>query len=143
MNIPGINEHVPVEDLNRLNDALRKSGTIGYQDPSALTTGGGSLSPLVPQSLENVLASATYSMQAIQLWRNMPKTQVGQTVHEYNVIKDHGLDLSPFMSEGNIPAMNRSSYERKFVKIKFMAEMREISDVASTINPSQVLTQRH
>ena len=134
MNIPGINEMVPVEDLQKLNEALRKSTTAGYQTPANLS-GAGSLSPLIPQSLENVLASATYSMDAIQLWRNMPKVQVGQTVHEYNVIKDHGLDLSPFMAEGGVPAANKSEYERKFVKIKYMAELREITDVASTINP--------
>ncbi len=134
MNIPGINEMVPVEDLQKLNEALRKSTTAGYQTPANLS-GAGSLSPLIPQSLENVLASATYSMEAVQLWRNIPKTQVGQTVHEYNVIKEHGLDLSPFMAEGGVPAANKSEYERKFVKIKYMAELREITDVASTINP--------
>lgn len=136
MNIPGINEMIPVEDLQKLNEVLRKSTTAGYQDTSGVIgADAGSLSPLMPQSLENVLASATYSMDAIQLWRNMPKIQVGQTVHEYNVIKDHGLDLSPFMAEGGVPAANKSEYERKFVKIKYMAELREITDVASTINP--------
>lgn len=136
MNIPGLNEVIPVEDLQKLNDALRKSTTAGYQDTSGLIgTDAGSLAPLIPQSLENVLSSATYSMEAVQLWRNMPKVRVGQTVHEYNVIKDHGLDLSPYMAEGGVPAKNKSEYERKFVKIKYLAELREITDVASTINP--------
>ena len=136
MNVPGINDMVPVEDLAKLNEALRKSTTAGYQTTSGVVgSEAGSLSPLVPQSLENVLASATYSMDAIQLWRNIPKIQVGQTVHEYNVIKDHGMDLSPFMAEGEVPAANKSEYERKFVKIKYMAELREITDIASTINP--------
>ncbi len=136
MNVPGINDMVPVEDLAKLNEALRKSTTAGYQTTSGVIgSDAGSLSPLVPQSLENVLASATYSMDAIQLWRNIPKIQVGQTVHEYNVIKDHGMDLSPFMAEGEVPAANKSEYERKFVKIKYMAELREITDIASTINP--------
>lgn len=133
MNIPGINDMVPVEDLHKLNEVLRKSTEAGYQTAAGM--GAGSLAPLMPQSLENVLASATYSMEAIQLWRNMPKIQVGQTVHEYNVIKDHGLDLSPYMAEGGVPAANKSEYERKFIKIKYMAEMRELTDVASTINP--------
>ena len=136
MNVPGINDMVPVEDLQKLNEALRKSTTAGYQTTSGVVgSDAGSLSPLVPQSMENVLASATYSMDAIQLWRNIPKIQVGQTVHEYNVIKDHGMDLSPFMAEGEVPAANKSEYERKFVKIKYMAELREITDIASTINP--------
>lgn len=134
MNLPDLNSMVPVADLNNLNDALRKSTSAGYQTPAGVDSSA-SLSPLMPQSMENVLASATYSMEAVQLWRNIPKIQVGQTVHEYNVIKDHGLDLSPFMAEGGKPAANKSEYERKFVKIKYMAEMREITDVASTINP--------
>ena len=81
MNFPGHNEVVPVQDLLRLNDMLRKSGDIGYQTPAGL--GNGSLSALVPQSLESSLASATFTMNEIQLWKNIPKVKVGQVVHEY------------------------------------------------------------
>lgn len=136
MNLPGINDVVPVEDLMRLNDMLRKAGAdVGYQSTSGLGAAAGSLSALVPQSLENTLASATFTMDAVQLYKDLPKVRVGQTLHEYNVIKEHGMDLSPYMAEGGIPSMNRAEYERKFIKIKYLAEMREISDVASTINP--------
>jgi hypothetical protein len=134
MNFPGINETVPVQDLMRLNDMLRKSGDVGYQTPASIS-GAGSLSALVPQSLEASLASATFTMNEIALWKNIPKVKVGSTVHEYNVIKEHGLDLSPYMAEGGIPAMNKTEYERKFLKVKYLSEMRQITDVASTINP--------
>jgi len=135
MNFPGANDVVPVADLMRLNEMLRKSGTVGYQTPTAFGSDAGSLSQLIPQSLESTLASATFTMNEIVLWKNIAKVAVGQTVHEYNVVKEHGLDLSPYMAEGGVPAMNRSEYERRFLKIKFMAERREITDIASTVNP--------
>ena len=64
ISFPEANQMVNVADLAQLNDALRKSANMGYQTPAG-TAGGdnGSLSPLVPQSIENTLASATYTMK--------------------------------------------------------------------------------
>jgi len=142
MNIPAHNENVRVEDLVRLNDALRKSSTdfgqVGYQT-GAVTSGAdnGPLSPLVPQSIEGSLASATHTMSELALWPMMPKSNVSSTLHEYTVINEHGYDLDPFIGEGgggeNDFATNISQYERKSVRIKYMAERRQISDVASLV----------
>ena len=79
MNIPQSNEMMNVEDLVRLNDVLKKSGTVGYQT-GAGTAGGdaGNLSPLVPQSIEGSLASATYTMNELSLWSMIPKTPVSE-----------------------------------------------------------------
>ena len=80
LNIPQANGLVSAADLAELNSALRKSATVGYQTPAG-TSGGdtGSLSPLVPQSIENILASATYSMKQLALWPAMPKVAVTNT----------------------------------------------------------------
>ncbi len=137
MNFPAINDSIPVEDLARLNESLRKGlgAEAGYQTPAG--TSAGTLSPLVPQSIENVLASATHTMNEVVLWKNIPKVNVSQNLHEYVVIKDHGYDVDPFIGEGGGSesqfATNASSYERKSVKIKYMAERRQVSDVASLI----------
>src|SRR5210317_1262366 len=95
---PEANQLVNIADLADLNSALRKSADIGYQSPAG-TSGGdaGNLSPLVPQSIENTLSSATYTMKELSLWPSIPKLQVTNTLHEYAVINDHGLDLEPFI----------------------------------------------
>lgn len=134
--LPNINDVVTVNELTEMNKALRKAAEVGYQTPADASVGG-ALSPLVPQSIEATLASATHSMQDIALWPIIPKVQVTNTVHEYAVINEHGQDLDPFMDEsgGSSSAFGAtaSSYERKSVKIKYMAERRSVSDVASLV----------
>lgn len=136
MNIPGNNEMVQVQDLMRLNDSLRKSGSqVGYQ--TGAVPSGEALSPLVPQSIEGSLSSATHTMQELSLWPMIPKTSVSNTLHEYVVVDDHGFDLDPFIPEGGGSsddfATNESRYRRESVKIKYMAERRQVSDVATLV----------
>lgn len=132
--LPEINQEVTVNELTRLNDHLRKSSQVGYQTPAVMD---GSFSPLVPQSIEATLASATHTMKDLALWPMMPKVQVSNTVHEYAVIQEHGLDMDPFIAEGGGSSAEfgstQASYERKAVKIKYMAERRQISDVATLV----------
>lgn len=131
---PEANALVNVADLAELNNALRKSADVGYQTPAG-TSGGdtGNLSPLVPQSIENTLSSATYTMKELALWPSIPKISVTNTLHEYAVINDHGLDLEPFIAEGSAGTTNRSEYERKSVRVKYLAERREVTDVGSLV----------
>ena len=131
------NEMVKVEDLVRLNEALRKSqGFVGHQ-AGATPDAGGSLSALVPQSIEGMLSVATHTMDEIKLWKNIPKVSVNNTLHEYVRVDEHGLDLDPFISEGGGGtedfATGQGNYSRESVKIKYMAERRQISDVASMV----------
>ena len=131
MNFPQMGESVPVSDLVALNNALKKS-SIGYQT-SATADSTAALSPLVPQSLESTLASKTYTMQELALWPRIAKTFATQTVHEYNVLNDQGLDLDPFIEEGGGGQLNTGNYSRNFVKIRYLAERRQISDVAGLV----------
>lgn len=131
------NEMVKVEDLIKLNEALRKSqGFVGHQAP-ATPDAGSSLSPLVPQSIEGMLSVATHTMDEIKLWKNIPKVSVNNTLHEYVRVDEHGLDLDPFIAEGGGGAddfsTGQGNYSRESVKIKYMAERRQISDVASMV----------
>lgn len=134
--LPQNNQMVNPADLVELNEALRKSaGLIGHQSP-ATPDGNAALSPLVPQSIEGMLSVATHTMNEISLWRNIPKTSVSNSLHEYVVVEDHGLDLDPFIAEGGGGtefATGSASYDRKSVKVKYMAERRQISDVASMV----------
>lgn len=143
--LPQINENMTVNELTRLNDVLRKNSSdmlaksqseVGYQSGIGSAVGGGSLAPIVPQSIESVLASATFTMNDLVLWQKLPKVQVTNTIHEYAVINEHGQDLDPFISEGGGGSdfgSSLSSYERRSVKIKYMAERRQISDVANLV----------
>lgn len=132
---PEINSMVDPQDLMKLNEALRKS-SVGYQTP-AVPSAGNPLSPLVPQSIEGMLSVATHTMDEITFWKNIPKVSVNNTLHEYVVVDEHGIDLDPFISEGgggsDTFALGQSEYSRKSVKIKYMAERRQISDVASMV----------
>ncbi len=133
--LPEINSDVTVNELTRLNDYIRKSGSqVGYQTPAQMD---GSISPIVPQSIESTLASATFTMKDLALFKMLPKVQVSNTLHEYAVIKEHGLDFDPFIAEGGGSSSDfgatSTSYERKSVKIKYMAERRQISDVATLV----------
>lgn len=134
---PQLNDMVAVEDLVKLNEALRKSaGLVGYQTP-AVPDAGGALSPLVPQSIEGMLSVATHTMDELALWKMIPKISVQNNLHEYVVVNEHGFDLDPFITEGGGGASDfatgSADYERKSVKIKYMAERRAVSDVASMV----------
>lgn len=134
--LPNINENITVNELTRLNDSLRKNSEVGYQSGVGASVGGGSLAPIVPQSIEGTLASAAFTMRDLALWPMLPKVQASNTLHEYAVIDSHGEDLDPFISEGGGDSSfgaSASQYSRKSVKIKYMAEKRSISDVATLV----------
>ena len=136
--LPQNNDMVNVNDLVRLNDAIRKAtpGFVGYQTPAQM--GDGSLSPLALQSIEPNLTIATFQAKHLTLWAKLAKTTANNFVHEYTSVIENGLDSSPFISEGqggsDTLSTNQSVYERKFVKIKFMAERRQVSDMASMLS---------
>ena len=131
---PNANALVPVEELLALNEALRKSATIGYQTPAG-TTGGatGNLSPLVAQSIEGTLTSTTFTQKALVFWPMLPKTQIGQTVHEYSRVIEHGQDVDPFIGEGGAGTDSESKYDRKFVRVKYLAERKTVTDVSTMV----------
>lgn len=126
------NDMVNVQDLAAMNDALRKATSVGYQTGAGLDSDG-ALSALVPQSIEGTLSTATYSMKELALWPAIAKRNVTNTLHEYVRIDEHGFDMDPFLSEGGGGARNVPSYSRESVKIKYLAERREVSDVGSLV----------
>jgi len=136
--LPNNNEMVSISDLTRLNDAIRKAtpGFAGYQTPAQM--GDGSLSPLATQSIEANLATATFTSKHLTLWQKLTKTSANNFIHEYTSVLENGLDTNPFIAEGeggsDSLGTNQSVYERKFVKIKFMAERRQVSDMASMLS---------
>ena len=118
-------------EMSVLMGQLRK-GEVGYQTP--LVPANTNLSPLVPQQLQQTLSIATSSMGDLKLWPMLSKTPVNNTVVEYNRVLRHGAELSPFIQEGGVAPLNRSTYEKVAISIKYLAEKREVTDVASFVN---------
>lgn len=130
--IPSSNE------MATMVNSLQK-GIVGTQSPivphQGVQTGVGSysatnLSPLVPQQLQQTLSVATSTMADLKLFPMMAKTEARNTVVEYNRVLRHGAEFSPFIAEGGTASLNRAQYEKVAVQIKFLAEKREVSDVA-------------
>lgn len=138
-NFPQAGADVQVADLLRLNEALRanarkadalRKSAIGYVTPQS---GGGDLGPLVPQSIEGMLPSATSSDKQLSLWPRIDKAMVGSTVHEVPRILDHGLDIDPFFSEGGVGVENGTVYDKIDIKIRYLYERRSVTDVATMV----------
>lgn len=119
---PGFGAISP-DELHALRDTmarnrLRKAVEAGYNTPGVSSEMGGTL---VPQSLEQTLASATFQAQDCVAWRSFPKTDVQATVSEFTRIEEHGnSDVDPWFAEGGKPASVQSRYTRDFTKIKYL-----------------------
>lgn len=137
-----VGKEIPVRDLRELNKALQANtqaimkGEVGYpQQGVAYTGGSGSeIAPLVPQSIQSTLDSATFTQQAIQFWKMLTKVNVSSTLHEATRINEHGtMQLDPFFSEGSVPGISEAEYERQVVRIKYLAEYIELTDVSTMV----------
>jgi plastocyanin len=120
-------------DTNAIIQDLKKSALVGYQTPSVPEGGSqvaSNLSPLVPQQLSSTLAIATSSMADLKLWPMLHKQSAQNTIVEFNRVKSHGGEHSPFIGEGGLAALNRATYEKVAVQIRYLAERREITDQA-------------
>jgi hypothetical protein len=135
-------QSIDVAQLGDLNKALRASGnTLAKANVGTVQQGqafgvvaGSELAPLVPQSIQNTLDSATYTEQAVKFWAGLPKTSVSSTLHESVVVSNYGsMNLDPWIAEGGAGVESTGDYARQVVQIKFLAERREISDVATMV----------
>ena len=133
-------QSVGIQELAELNKALRSAGnslakaTVGTPGDVTGFGGTGDFAPLIPQSIQSTLDSATYTEKAISFWKMLQKVPVASTLHESVVVSEYGgMALDPFISEGQVGPTSDGTYERKVVNIKFLAEQREISDVATMV----------
>jgi hypothetical protein len=148
------NTVVDIEVLRQLNQALRDAargigpffkGTVGYPQQGVGYTGD--LAPLVPQSIQGTLDSATYTAKAIKFWNQLAKRPVTSTLHEETRINEHGgMHLDPFIAEGEVGPLSEAEYERQTVRVKYLAEHIEVSDPATMVGSlgvnKSVLAQR-
>ncbi len=137
-------QEISIPELVSLNQALRdnamgvqKGGVsypmqgVGY-DSGTLT--GGEYAPLVPQSLQDTLDSATFTQEDIVFWKMLAPSAVSATspLHEWNVTTEHGSGmLDPFFAEGMVGGISEPTYERRTVRMKYLQEFIQLTDIAT------------
>jgi len=121
------------QDVNDLNKALLAGQS---QDiPAAVTAGDGFA--LRVESLEQTLRNTTYKMSAVRFWRNIPKLPAYNTVEEVNIISSYGANPDAgWISEGDLPNEDDSTYERQVAIVKYLGTTRRVSHVMSMVKPA-------
>lgn len=140
------NGHVDLHFLREFNKALRanaavaKSEGVGTpQQGTGFTAGlnapagvSGSIAPLVPQSIQGTLDSATFVAEHLRFWSTLSKVQVTSPLYEAVRVNEHGtMGLDPFIAEGEIGPQSQAEYERQVLKVKYLAEHIEVTDIAT------------
>jgi hypothetical protein len=116
---------------------LRKALSAG-QDVNDPGVAAGVGFPLRTESLEAQLKNLTFEMDEIKLFKSIPKVPAVNTVEEFNRLISYGkggtrrFNLG-FMTEGDLPEEEDSTYERVTVLIKFLGTVGRVTHVANTI----------
>ncbi len=119
---------------------LRKALSAG-QDVNDPGVAPGVGFPLRVESLEATMKSLTFEMDEIKLFKTIPKVPATNTVEEFNRLLSYGqggtrrFNLG-FMTEGDLPEEEDSTYERVTMLIKFLGVTGRVTHVANTIRAS-------
>jgi len=159
ISFPGANETIEYGQLAEINDALRRAarglaktvvnvgGTVGYpqQAVAYLSPSDTFVDPLLPQSIQPVLTNFDFNESHLWFFQMVAKVQATSTLHEYSSIRQHGTpSLNPFFAQGGVAPLSQAKYARGTVKIKFLMEYMQVSDVAAmlgTVTNGTVLAQ--
>jgi len=135
-------QEVSIGTLRELNKALRANaqrftkGGVGYpQQGVPFVSGAGTeLAPLVPQSIQPTLDSSTFLNKHIKFWPTLKKVPITSTLYESSVVQSHGnMDLDPWIGEGGVGPKSEATYARQTVRVKFLDEHIEITDVGTMV----------
>src|SRR5690554_5048965 len=110
---------------------LNKALTAGYATSPETQQNGGAFRV---ESLENSLKVLTYSDQHVKLWKKIPKLKAYNTVEEYNQLLSYGSDGGGFLSEGELPDTQDSTYQRQAAFVKFIGTTREVTHPMTLVN---------
>ena len=122
-------------DVAELNKALSagggNGGTHGVQT-------AGALGPLMPESLDPILTSMTYTEAEFKFWKGVYKDPAYNTAEEYNRLHKVGAGESAFVGEGDLPEEEDSTYSREVTLVKFMGTTRRVTHVASLVKTAGI-----
>lgn len=113
-------------------DALNKALAAG-DDINAPATAAGEGFPLRVESLDSSLFNVTYKAKDIRFWKSLYKDAAFNTVEEFNRLEEYGSGDSIYISEGDLPEEDDSTYSRQYTKIKFMGTTRRVTHVMSLL----------
>ncbi len=152
---PSANEEVSFADLAKLNEALRANATVAMRKSSVgypthgtayISSSPDYVNPLIPQSIQPVLTNFDFDKNDIWFFNQIWRQPVTSTNHEYASLRKHGDEfLDPFFAAGRVGALSEAKYARGTIRIKFMMEYLQLTDVAAmlgTISGGTVLAQR-
>lgn len=122
-------------DIAELNKALSagggNGGTHGVQT-------AGALGPLMPESLDPILTSMTYTEAEFKLWKSVYKDPAYNTAEEYNRLHKVGAGEAAWMGEGDLPEEEDSTYSREVTLVKFMGTTRRVTHVGSIVKTAGI-----
>lgn len=127
------------DELQALRDALQfadqiKKSAIGQQTPAGL--GDGIYSALVPQDLDQLMATLSFMMEDLVLYNDSPKGDANQPLHEYNRQTGWGNNrTSGFFGEGGLPSGGNGVYSRESELIRYIGQYD--SSVTSVANATR------
>jgi hypothetical protein len=113
---------------------------VDINSPGAVA---GSGFPLRPESLDGTLYNLSYRMEHLQLWPQLLKDDVWNTVNEFNVLRQHGSGVAFFHNEGDLPAEDDSIWERLYKTQKSMGCVRAYSIMASMVRMAHANAETH
>jgi hypothetical protein len=119
------------EQLNELSKAL-EAGDITGRETTDLTSASGA--PLKVESLDRTLKLITFKESDIVLWKKIPKLPAYNTVEEYNQLASYGADRGGFITEGELPVEEDSTYIRRAQLVKFMGVTKSVTHPMTLVN---------
>jgi hypothetical protein len=116
---------------------LRKALDIGYTLPATGTD------VIRVESLDTTLRLLTYSSEHTVLWRDIDKSDASSTVEEYNQLLAYGSEGGGFVSSGQTPEEDDSTYARANQKVKYIGTTRSVNHPATLIKtvPADIVAQ--
>lgn len=121
-------------ELQSWNQALRQStnglmksgGAVGY--PQQGVEYSDELAPLVPQSIQPTVDSATFTEDDLVIAKMLPSMEVWNPLHEATVVNRYGdMHLDGFAAEGATGSRSKADLSRKVVRIKYAVEHRALT----------------
>ena len=89
--------------------------------------------PLRVESLDSTLHVLTHSTSDLVFWADVPKRAGFNSVEEANQLQSVGNEEAIFVSEGDLPEEDDTTYRRMYTLMKFMGTVRRISNVLTVL----------
>ena len=113
-------------------EELAKALTVGDgRGPQSNPPVAGEGFALLRESLEGTLRTTAFTMSHLKLYKQLTSLPARQVREQYNLLRAYGQEGVPgFYSEGGLPNVSDSTYERKDVTIRMMGVTRHVSGLA-------------